>query len=203
MSDVIYRYDGSFDGLMCCVFESYSAKEQPVEVFSDADSRISLLPEKVIKTEPQKAARVTAAISQKMGAQALVFTQHAFLTCHPEKDRLIICFVRLGFEHGSVVISMLSDDVVNTLAKAVGHLQKEAHLLRGFIRFSEFDGALAAKIDPKNCVLPLIANHFCDRYREENFIIYDETNNLALTYASHRAEIIPVENFQLPAASEQ
>ena len=27
-----YRYDGTFDGLMCCVFESYMKKELPTEI---------------------------------------------------------------------------------------------------------------------------------------------------------------------------
>ncbi len=27
--DMIYLYDGSFDGLLCCVFESYDKKRNP------------------------------------------------------------------------------------------------------------------------------------------------------------------------------
>ena len=28
--EIIYQYDGSFDGLLCCVFESYTQKERPM-----------------------------------------------------------------------------------------------------------------------------------------------------------------------------
>ena len=28
-TDLVYAYDGSFEGLMCCVFESYALKEIP------------------------------------------------------------------------------------------------------------------------------------------------------------------------------
>lgn len=27
--DTVYRYDGSFEGFLCCVFESYVNKEPP------------------------------------------------------------------------------------------------------------------------------------------------------------------------------
>ena len=29
---VVYAYDGSFEGLLCCVFESYERREIPVDV---------------------------------------------------------------------------------------------------------------------------------------------------------------------------
>ncbi|NRY56440.1 hypothetical protein [Clostridium acetobutylicum] len=31
-SNLIYYYDGSFEGLMCCVFESYEKNEIPVNI---------------------------------------------------------------------------------------------------------------------------------------------------------------------------
>ena len=30
--DVVYRYDGSFDGFLCCVFESYVRRELPLRL---------------------------------------------------------------------------------------------------------------------------------------------------------------------------
>ena len=30
--EVVYEYDGSFDGLMCCIYESYMHKERPVMI---------------------------------------------------------------------------------------------------------------------------------------------------------------------------
>ena len=31
-SELIYRYDGTLDGLLCCVFESYAHKELPGDI---------------------------------------------------------------------------------------------------------------------------------------------------------------------------
>ena len=29
VTDTVYRYDGTFQGFLCCIFESYSRKEIP------------------------------------------------------------------------------------------------------------------------------------------------------------------------------
>ena len=56
------------------------------------------------------------------------------------------------------------------------HLDGEVHLLKGFVRFSEFDGMLAGEIRPKNRVLPLLRGHFCSRMYNEVFLLYDRTH---------------------------
>ena len=32
--EIIYQYDGSFEGLLCCVFESYTKKRTPHRDFA-------------------------------------------------------------------------------------------------------------------------------------------------------------------------
>lgn len=72
----------------------------------------------------------------------------------------------------------------------------EAHHLMGFLRFSELkNGVLFSSIHPKNHALPILAEHFTDRFPQENFMIYDETRNLA---AVHRAG----KNYMLVDASD-
>lgn len=202
-SNLIYCYDGSFDGLLCCVFESYEKREIPADIFSPDTEQTVLLPQKEIVTDPQKSARVLASIPGKMGKEALDFVRHAYLTCLPRKELFILLFLRMGFSCGPRVMNMLADDVVNTLFKAVKHLTNEAHLLKGFLRFSVFDGALAAEIEPKNLVLPLLAPHFRERYPEERFLIYDRTHSMALIYQPYRSKIISADDFQMPEPDEE
>ena len=42
-SDLVYAYDGSFVGLMCCIFESYEQKEIPNIIRPQAYSRAFLI----------------------------------------------------------------------------------------------------------------------------------------------------------------
>ena len=61
---------------------------------------------------------------------------------------------------------------VRNMEKAV---LNEAHLMREFLRFSDYHGALASVIEPKHYILPLIKGHFAERYPEEHFLIFDRT----------------------------
>jgi probable DNA metabolism protein len=79
---------------------------------------------------------------------------------------------------------------------------KEAHNLKGFVRFSDYSGILAARITPKNFILPYIAGHFCARYANEKFIIFDKTHNAGLIYQDMRRMIVSLEEFPFPQASE-
>lgn len=202
-SDVIYKYDGSFDGLMCCVFESYTRHELPFEILSPAMLQTPLFPVKQIGTDSEKAKRVLASIPNRMGSDALEFIRNAFLTCLPQKELYILLFMRLGYRHGPSVMDMLADDVVNTLFKAVKHLLNESHLLKGFLRFSVYENVLLGVIEPKNQVLPLLTEHFCRRYPEERFFIYDKAHSMALAYQPYESSIIEIENLAIAAPDEE
>ncbi|MDR0405697.1 MAG: TIGR03915 family putative DNA repair protein [Clostridiales bacterium] len=199
-SDVIYRYDGTFDGLLCCVFESYYAAEVPADVTANDAFQATLFPSKVIVTDSHRAQRVLTSIPKRMGNAALDLAQKAFLTCLEQKALAILLFLRLGYTHGCAVTNMLTHAAVAPLVKAVRHLEREAHLLKGFVRFSALNGVLAAEIEPKNCALPLLAQHFCERYPEERFVIHDKTRGMALLYQPYTPRIVRAEGFRLPDA---
>lgn len=202
-SNLIYRYDGSFDGLLCCVFESYDKQEIPLDILLADTSQSMLFPIKKIVTDSGKSNRVLVSIPKKMGTHALNFVRHAFLTCLKHKELYILLFLRLGYRYGPSVMNRLTDDVVNTLCKAVKHLDKESELLKGFLRFSIVKNVLVAEIEPKNVVLPLMIQHFCDRYPEERFLIYDKTHGMGLVYQPYQSAVIPIEDLELPEPDAQ
>ncbi len=201
--DVIYSYDGSFEGLMCCVFESFMQKEIPEEIIVGEPMQISFTEVREIKTAGEKAERVVRAIPLKISHDAFDTVRKMFLSCAENKDLLILEFLCKGFHYGRKFAQMLADDTVNAVNKAVFHCTHEAHLLKGFVRFSDYNGYLAAVIGPKNKVIPLLAAHFTDRFRNENFMIYDRTHRMALIYFSRRAEIAENIDFELPAANAE
>lgn len=201
--EVTYCYDGSFEGLLCCVFESYEKKEIPSEILLKDSPQGVLFPVKEIVTDIRKGNRVLDSIPRKIGPPALKLIRHAFLTCLPEKELYIFRFIRMGYRYGPAVMGMLTDDVVNTLFEAVKHMKSESHLLKGFLRFSVFNNVLVGEIEPKNYVLPLLTRHFCQRYPEEHFLIYDRAHGMALVYRPYKSKIIPVEDFLLPEPDEE
>lgn len=199
---LIYVYDGSFAGLMCCVFESYEQKEIPLDIQppegGPGGQQTLFAFNKRITTDQEKSDRVYQGIARNISPAAQELVRLGFFTCAEHKEMLILNFLRLGFKEGRKVMNMLADDRVNDLQKRVRQLTNESHKYTGFVRFSVYGQVLAAVIEPKNYVLPLMISHFCDRFRNENFLIYDKTHRVALIYQNYRAELVELDDFILP-----
>lgn len=202
-TDLVYNYDGSFEGLLCCVFESYAKKEIPQNILSPNGQPGLFDSCKFIETDHEKAQRVYDSIPIKISLEAQELVKLGFLTYIPQKELLIFRFLRLGYKVGGRIMSMLTDDTVDSLQKAVHHLTFEAHRYKGFIRFSIYNEALVAVIEPKNFVLPVIAAHFANRFRNEVFMIYDKTHKSALIHQARRVEIVEIDDLQLPELEEK
>lgn len=202
-TDLVYTYDGSFEGLLCCVFESYDKKEIPQNILPPKGQPGLFDSYRFIKTYHEKAQRVYESIPIKISLEAQELVKLGFLTCAPEKELLIFRFLRLGYKVGGRIMSMLTDETVDSLQKAVHHLTAEAHKYKGFLRFSIYNEALVAVIEPKNFVLPVIAVHFANRFRNEVFMIYDKTHKTALIHQSGRVEIVEIDDLELPELEEK
>jgi len=199
----VYVYDGSFDGLLCCVFESYLHIEIPADILPQGVPLPQLLPIKAIETIPEHVRRVRRSIGEKMGPRVSDFIRRAFLTCCPQKDLRILQLIRLGYQHGPAILNRLTDETVHTLYTAVNHQSREINHYMGFVRFSESGGALTAQIEPKNVVLPLMARHFAERYPNEQFLIYDRTHGMVLMHQDHSIQIFNAEDFSQPCPEEE
>lgn len=183
-TDLVYRYDGTYDGFLCCVFESFYAKEFPCAIERYDTAQETLFPKKEIDTDEARAKRVAASIPQKISKEAESLVKRAFLCALEEKELKMLAFLRLGYRVGGKVTKLTTDDRVDVLVKAVQYLGNEAHYSLEFLRFSQYDAFLAAQITPKNNVLPLMVHHFCDRFPDENFIIYDKAHKTAFFHQS-------------------
>ena len=200
--EAVYRYDGTFFGFLCCVFDSYVYKEWPVQ-FQDGDHLAqSLFPARWVGTDSRHARRVLASL-EKIDPYAKELVMKGFLTCVPERERILYRFIRGLYDIGKPLLGDLSDEAVLPLLKAVRHLDGEVHLLKGFVRFSEFEGMLAGEIRPKNRVLPLLRPHFCNRMYNEIFLLYDRTHKEALLHRPEQWAILPLEQFKIAAPSAE
>lgn len=201
-TQVAYEYDGSFAGFLTCVYDSYVHKEYPAAFSAPDDPRISLYPDRTVVTSEEHAKRVFASLGKKISPEARRMVAYGFLTCLPDRELVLYEFIRLGYEAGPSVTRRLTDDRVATLKNGIIHLQREVELLRGFVRFSEYDGLLAGEIKPKNRVLPLLKGHFCGRFGGENFVLYDRTHGQALFHRPGKSAILPVDSFRLGTPDE-
>ena len=201
MNEMIYTYDGSFEGLLCCIFDSYANKEVLTAITSDEDAVPTLFPTRAVCTDTGHAARVLRKL-HKLSPYAEELVRRGYLTCMEDREiRLYRLVVRL-LRDGSGFLRNFSDETLHPVAAAIRRLNGEAHLLKGFIRFSELGGVLGSEIEPKNRVLPILRCHFCSRYQNEKFFIYDRTHHEALFYAAGKAVIRPLTDFQMAPPDE-
>ena len=68
-ADVVYLYDGSFEGFLCCVFESFAQHEISFAVWTPQRETSTLYPVKDIPTDHARAQRVFASFGRKLGAE--------------------------------------------------------------------------------------------------------------------------------------
>lgn len=200
---VCYEYDGSFEGLLTCVFESYAHHEEPVCFQGPEALCYTLWPTRRVDTDREKAMRVFRSLDTRLGRGASRLVYRAFLTCLEEREVHIYRFLRYGYRRGRSVMGELGHPLVSVLNKAVHHLEHEAHLYTGFVRFSDYQGVLIGEIEPKNQVLPLVRAHFTQRYNTERFLLYDRTHGQALVYRPGQWVIAAVDQLQLPRAGKE
>ena len=202
-----YCYDGTLEGWLCCVFESYTCREIPgaviVEPGKGMTGETGLFYAKRIDTRQDIAERVKKGIREKIGEEFLHVLERAFCTCLSAKEQTMLLFTRKGFRYGMRIMDLRQDPVVSQVRKCLRDLGRETDKWLGFVRFSDVQGILIAVIGAKNNVLPFIAYHFCDRFRNEHFMIYDKNHKMALVYRPRERAIIPMESFLIEEASEE
>ena len=91
---VVFQYDGTFDGFLCCVFDSYVHKEIPTAFYSDEEFCVlSLYPVRTVNTVCEHAQRVYRSLV-KISPSAAQLLRKTFLTCLEEKELHLYFFIR-------------------------------------------------------------------------------------------------------------
>ncbi len=202
--EVCYRYDGTFDGFLSCVFDSYVNHEPPACFLLLDDPSATLWPEREVDTDAAHARRVCRGMGEKISPAFRRLVERAFLTCLPERELALYTLIRRGFREGDRVRRDLSDPVMAKVTLALQKLWTEEDHLKGFVRFSDLEGTLVGEIEPKNRVLPLLGPHFAARLGGEKLVLYDRTHREVLLCAGFRWTILPVEQFAMgPAGAEE
>lgn len=175
-----YIYDGSFDGFLTAVYESYY-KEMPEEIVSAECRTYQLLFTEVeIETQLDKANKVRQGILTKISKQALEHSYKAFLSEDPQREMMILYYLKKGFKIGFEIDQMLADSVVQWIHTQSRRVSFEAIRFEGFVRFRALGEVLCAQIEPHYDILELLGKHFADRLPREKWMILDKKREKAL-----------------------
>ncbi len=201
--DVIYWYDGSFEGFLNCVFESYASHEIPWDIWYYATRQTSLFPGVTIETDMTKAQRVLKSIREKLGQRVYYMVVRGFLNGEEGKEIKLLRFLRLMYAKGPGAAYQNGTPEVADVLELARAVATEACQYRQFIRFEEREGMLGAVISPKHYVLPLLRAHFCDRMPDEDFLIYDNQHYIALVRRGREIHYTRFEDGYLMASPEE
>jgi len=202
--DISYIYDGSFNGLLTIVFDSYISKTIPRRIVTD-EFEVDLFCQYILlETDEEKANRIYNGVIKNVSLHCLYTAYHVFLSNSPTKEIDIVKYLLLGFEIGNKINHLLTNSLVLKLEKLSKHVFGEYHRLCGLLRFVKLQtGIFYAKIHPDNNILELLGHHFISRLPNENFIIHDKTRNLVLLYNKQDYFITNDENLEITSLSEE
>jgi hypothetical protein len=154
MAQFTYRYDGSFSGFLCCVYDYYVNREEPVHIFPPEETRLTLFEERCVATDEAHAARVHRSLAARISPAAQKLVERGFCSCAPEREMLLFRFIRMGYEKGGAVLAALAHPDVAPLLEATAH-GGELQLLRGFVRFSELGASSSRRSSRKTAYCPI------------------------------------------------
>ena len=181
---VIYICENTPDGIFTAIYEAWAARisADSLDILADGEYSYELFAQyRYVETDMEKAVKVARSVSRKISPMAYRQIYIASLSKEEDKIMVIYHFLKLGFSVGASVTDMHGRQEVCRIFELCRSVSNEACSFREFLRFAELEnGILLARIRPKNFVLPLMAEHFADRFPEENFAIIDDNSQVGI-----------------------
>ncbi|MCI8481990.1 MAG: DNA metabolism protein [Clostridia bacterium] len=202
--DTAYIYDGSFNGLLTIVFDSYLSKTIPSRIVY-SEFEVDLFCNYVtLKTDEEKANRIYQGIIKNISYDCLLTTYYVYLSNSANKELDIVQYLLLGFQIGNKIDHLLSNNLVLKMQKIRKRVFGEYHRLCGLVRFMKLsNGMFYSKIHPDNNVLEQLGHHFISRIPNENFILHDKKRNFALLYNTKEYIITEAKSLSITSLSEE
>ncbi len=188
-----FLFDGSYEGLLTLVFDTYRIKEE-IDAVSEYHGADSLLMTCYFPADEIKARRISRFLKQSLGDEFVFMVKAAFLSRRESRFRSIVKTIHLSCAMGSSALDLLDDHVLDFIA-CQKEARSEAHRFQGLIRFRRMqDGSMLGVFAPRNNVLSLVLPHFMDRFPGERLLLYDENRHLAGLSGQGKIEIIEVDS---------
>ncbi len=200
-----YLYDGSFEGLLTIVFNSYISQTIPLKILVESNYQPNLLDQvQQISTDFIKSERIFHGIVQNISYNTLYQNYYAFLAQDSRKEMAILQYLLHGFRIGPKIDTMLSLDYVFTVQALRKRMLGESHRLKGLLRFQEVGPNLYyASIHPDNNVLENLGQHFVRRLSNQNFLIHDKNREICFVYDTKQYQILPSTKLVIPPITEE
>ena len=179
----VYTFDGTMDGLLTAVFDAFSLKEEPEELLAEGDALPLFCDRQYrVTTDDEKARRVWAGLEKRLTREAMRLISVSWLSELRELNQPLFQYICKVFRQGDIARNFADPDVlaVTNIARRVLHEQLR---MKQFIRFQKAkDGTYLAVVSPDHNVLPIVIDHFQDRFNDQPWLIYDTKRHYGYYY---------------------
>jgi probable DNA metabolism protein len=192
-----FTYDGTFEGVLTCVFEAFDRNQFPEQLLAE-DMMLFSTENHCVITDLQKADRVLWGLKKRLSAFAFQMLFTCWLSELKEVDMLLFRYICKSFKSSESIELNFSDADVFALSKIYKKVRNEAEKIRQFVRFQKTaDKMYFAAIKPLYDVLPLVVNFFQNRFADQQWIIYDIKRSYALYYDLKKTEVARFDDLKM------
>ncbi len=181
---MVYIFDGTMDGLLTAVFDAFALHEQPETLLTEGEA-LPLFCERTqtVHTDEEKARRVWTGLEKKLSREAMKLISVSWLSELKELNGHLFRYICKVFTAGKGIERHFADPDVLAVTNIVRKVLHEQLRMKQFIRFQKAkDGTYLGVVSPDHNVLPLIIDHFQDRFNDQPWLIYDAKRHYGFNY---------------------
>ena len=188
----IFLCEDSTDGIFTGVYDAWASRlgHDNVKLALSDNVNFELFARyQEVKADGEKAEKVANTLRERLGSEDYFHIYHATLSKEKDKADSIYrtAVIGLSNKRRGPVMQNLQNPHICKVFELARTTSNEAHRYIQFLRFRELkSGILFSEIKPESKVLPLIGEHFSDRFPGENFLVYDETHRIFLAHEAFK-----------------
>lgn len=184
----IVLYEPSFEGWLSAVFYVYTNKLQDDEslqlIAHDCYIPSLIAQATSVAMDADNAERVLTKLHKLLGRSGMRNILWGFLSEKAHIGTTLFQVIKYAIDYPSRhIMEDLGNLNVLELVQTVKSVGREKHRMEAFVRFEHTTGDIYfARVEPDFNVLPLIGEHFRQRYQDQHWAIYDVARGYGIYY---------------------
>lgn len=181
--------EDTVEGIFTAIYEVYEKKYDKscieLKIMGENENYQLFTMDETSNCDMEKSRKVARTLQNNFGMESYYALLRVALSKAEDKAQVIFETIWYGLQYRKAkdLLYNLKHPAVFRVFEINRMVNNEAMRYMEIARFEELEqGILLAEISPDNYVLPLLAEHFTDRMKNENFVIYDRTHKAALIY---------------------
>ena len=196
---LVYTFDSTLDGLLTAVFDCFALRQQQerqragepcpgIQLLTEGE-QLPLFADQpyAVVTDDEKATRVWKGLEKRLSAGGLRVITVSWLSEERALHQPLFNYLCKVFQQKAEAPSIednASDQDVLAVRNTCRRVLHEALRMKQFIRFQKAkDGTYLGVVSPDHDVLPLVIDHFQDRFNDQPWLIYDAKRHYGYYYS--------------------